>query len=127
MAEAQEGMIDLATHRWRHRLVLIFAPTTTDPAYAEQVAALADHESDNADRDLLIGQFPAHGPSQFNGQEITSGTMATLRQQLAVEQDSFAVLLVGKDGGVKLRSDRPLATERIFTTIDQMPMRQQER
>ncbi len=119
--------INLAAYRWRNRLVLVFAPTATDTAYLEQVAAFAGHDADNADRDLLIGQFPAQGLSQFNGREIASGAAATLRQQLAVERGSFAVLLIGKDGGVKVRSDRPLTAAQIFATIDQMPMRQQER
>lgn len=53
--------------------------------------------------------------------------MASLRQQFAVADGGLIVLLIGKDSGVKLRSDRPLTAEQIFTTIDRMPMRQQER
>jgi len=105
----------------------VFAPTPTDTAYTEQLTIFTGHGPDNADRDLLIGQFPAQGTGQFNGQEIASDAAASLRQQFAVEGSGFTVLLIGKDGGVKLRSDRPLTAEQIFTTIDRMPMRQQER
>lgn len=127
MTEAQAGRVDLAAHRWQHRLVLVFAPTATDTAYTEQLTIFTGHDPDNADRDLLIGQFPAQGTGQFNGQEIASDAVASLRQQFAVAGGGFTVLLIGKDGGVKLRSDRPLPAEQIFTTIDRMPMRQQER
>ena len=47
-----------------------------------------------------------------------------LRAALAV--DGFEVLLVGKDGGVKLRQETPLSVDDLFATIDAMPMRQRE-
>jgi len=36
------------------------------------------------------------------------------------------VLLIGKDGGVKLRSKAPIAPRTLVETIDAMPMRQDE-
>jgi len=36
------------------------------------------------------------------------------------------VVLIGKDGGEKLRSAQPITAERLFATIDAMPMRQSE-
>jgi hypothetical protein len=35
-------------------------------------------------------------------------------------------LLIGKDGGVKLRSSEPVSVKDIFGLIDSMPMRRQE-
>lgn len=35
----------------------------------------------------------------------------------------FEVLLVGKDGAVKLRSRKPITLEALFAEIDAMPMR----
>jgi hypothetical protein len=40
---------------------------------------------------------------------------------------SFAVVLVGKDGGEKRRSNDVVAVEELFAQIDAMPMRQSER
>jgi len=39
----------------------------------------------------------------------------------------FALMLVGKDGAVKFRSDKVVVPDEIFGLIDQMPMRQKER
>ncbi len=44
----------------------------------------------------------------------------------AWRRSTFAVLLIGKDGGVKLRSGRPFALHALFDAIDAMPMRQDE-
>ena len=38
----------------------------------------------------------------------------------------FTVVLVGKDGGEKYRSHRPLSTAELFALIDAMPMRRAE-
>lgn len=40
--------------------------------------------------------------------------------------NQFTLLLIGKDGGEKLRSTKPVEIETIFTLIDSMPMRQAE-
>jgi len=39
---------------------------------------------------------------------------------------AFASILVGKDGGVKLRSNAPVSAERLSNVIDAMPMRRRE-
>ena len=38
----------------------------------------------------------------------------------------FKLVLVGKDGGVKLEKDAVLQPEELFAVIDRMPMRQRE-
>jgi len=38
----------------------------------------------------------------------------------------FEILLIGLDGGVKLRQDEVIDTETLFARIDAMPMRRQE-
>lgn len=43
-----------------------------------------------------------------------------------VTPDQFTLLLIGKDGGEKFRSAKPVEIETIFRLIDSMPMRQAE-
>ena len=35
-------------------------------------------------------------------------------------------MLIGKDGGVKLRQEEPISVADLFALIDSMPMRKQE-
>lgn len=44
----------------------------------------------------------------------------------AIDPDTFSVLLIGKDGSIKMRKDDIISTREIFQLIDSMPMRQQE-
>lgn len=41
-------------------------------------------------------------------------------------EDDFAVLLVGKDGGVKRRANDPVNLNELFAQIDRLPMRRAE-
>ena len=118
--------IDLANYRWENRLVLIFAPTTANPALTSQLDTFAGRDTEVVDRDLLLGSCPLGENGNFGGapSDVSAGEM--LREELGVATDGFTVLLIGKDGGVKLRSATPLPAEKIFATIDSMPMRQRE-
>lgn len=101
---------DLTQYRWHNRPLVIFAPSKTDPAYVAQMAMLEKQKAELADRDIIV--FSDTSPTA-NG---------TLRKQL--NPKGFEVVLVGKDGGMKLRETTPLDTEVLFSTIDKMPMRQ---
>ncbi|WP_407496047.1 DUF4174 domain-containing protein [Pseudooceanicola sp. MF1-13] len=103
---------DLSEYRWSHRPVMIFAPSENDDQYEQAMAALQLAQAGLADRDIIV--LTDTDPSA-NG---------ALRQDLNAQ--GFTMLLVGKDGGVKLRSDDIILPEDLFATIDQMPMRQQE-
>jgi len=101
---------DLDQYRWHNRPLVIFAPSKTDPAYVEQMAMLEKHKSELAEREIIV--LSDTSPNE-NG---------TLRKQL--NPKGFEVVLVGKDGGMKLRETTPLSTEVLLSTIDRMPMRQ---
>jgi hypothetical protein len=49
-----------------------------------------------------------------------------LRKKFGVTADEFEVILIGKDGTVKLRSKAAVSTSALFQLIDAMPMRQEE-
>jgi hypothetical protein len=47
-------------------------------------------------------------------------------KQFGVMEEEFRVMLIGKDGGVKLNSEQPVTVNQIFELIDSMPMRHHE-
>jgi len=63
------------------------------------------------------------------GREVPTRTIPRapeLRSRYGVSGDSFALLLVGKDGGVKLTRNEPVALDEICALVDRMPMRRRE-
>ncbi|MFW2545226.1 DUF4174 domain-containing protein [Primorskyibacter sp. 2E107] len=98
--------------RWQARPVLIFAPSGTDEDFRRQMRLFDAVRAGLAERDIVV--FADTAPK--------AGGL--LRQRFGIE--GFQVLLVGKDGGVKLSQSSPLAPDTLFATIDAMPMRRQE-
>ena len=101
-----------AAHAGRSRVLLVLAPPH-DAWLAEQARILASDPAGVTERNLVL---LAPDGSERDG----------LRRRYDVAPDAFAVLLIGKDGGVKLRGVRPFALRTLFGAIDAMPMRQDE-
>lgn len=118
--------MDLMLHRAKHRLLLIFAPSTSDERYMEQERLLADEESGLEDRDLLLLRILEDGTGAAAGEPVPAEAAASARREHGVEDGRFAVALVGRDGGVKFRADEPVPATEIFGRIDAMPMRRRE-
>jgi len=127
VGSAAAAAIDLKQYQWQHRLLLLFAPSVEDPAYQALGRELQEQARGVQDRDLMVFQVLEQGPSLVAGQEISSAAAQALRQRFAVRSGTCTVVLVGKDGGVKLQRTGQVALADIFALIDSMPMRQQER
>ncbi|MGI4802498.1 MAG: DUF4174 domain-containing protein [Janthinobacterium lividum] len=84
------------------RRLYIYAPTASDPALIQQRHLVDAARPGLAERDLVLIEIIGKRPH-------------------------FEAVLVGKDGGEKLRAATPLTPERLFETIDAMPLRLQER
>ena len=71
-------------------------------------------------------------PAALNERQVTIVDMvpqdarAASLQLDADDEEAFTVLLIGKDGGVKLRRHEPVTIALLTRTIDAMPMRRQE-
>ncbi len=74
----------------------------------------------------MVFQILEAGPSQINTQPINPDAAQLLRENLIVSPGQFAVILVGKDGGVKLHRQEETQLDDIFGLIDSMPMGQEE-
>ena len=114
-----ENPAALAAMRGQERPLLLFAPPGDDRA-ARQQAIATSHTKAFAERDIRL--ITIAGDTVAGAGDDAS----TLRRRYRVARDAFAMILIGKDGGEKLRSADPIPAERLFATIDAMPMRRDE-
>ena len=114
----------LAGLRWRHRVVLLLADHPGDPALRAQSALLNEARADLTERDTLL--ITATTTVEIDGRASPAPTPDALRRAYAPDSTGFAVALIGKDGGVKLRIADPVPARDILDLIDSMPMRQRE-
>ena len=108
----------LRSHYWQKRVLLVAAPAPDHPAFKEQKALLAPQRDGLAARDVVVLDVIYNRLSEADKQFLT--------QKMGVQPAQFAAVLIGKDGGVKLKSTRPIAPATLFGTVDKMPMRRQE-
>lgn len=118
--------VDLEVYRWKNRLVLICAPSRDSSPYRRQKDLLAGQQDEMQDRDIVVIELLMTGESTIGPDPLTMDQQLRLRGDYAVSGEGFHFVLVGKDGGVKLRATQPVAPEDLFERIDRMPMRQQE-
>ena len=104
--------VDLDDFAWVARQIVVFANSERDPAFTQQMELLSQRPLDLADRDVVI--IVDTDPS---------GESA-LRTKLRPR--GFMMVLIGKDGQVKLRKPLPWDVRELSRSIDKMPMRRQE-
>lgn len=117
---APQASAPLDAMRWEERVLLVFAPQERDAALSKQRKIVGADGDGFRDRELRIVEVV--GESVAGARDYAP----RLRQRYHIASDEFAAVLVGKDGTVKLRTNRPIDTAQLFTTIDSMPMRQRE-
>ena len=123
-----DALPELREHRWRHRVLLVFAPAPDLAAYGEQMARLAEAAPQLEERDVRVASvLDAGGSAPQAGSALTLPALPpararALRRRLGVPAGEFRVVLVGKDGGAKLARRTPLTASTLLSTIDGMPV-----
>jgi hypothetical protein len=118
--------VDLGEYKWKSRLLLIFSPSESHPDYMAQKIELEEQMAEVEDRDLIVFTVLEEGESLIGGSSVGDTAAESLRNQFGIESGQHTVILMGKDGGEKLRSTGHVPMEDIFSLIDSMPMRQTE-
>lgn len=116
---------DIRQYQWKNRLLLLFAPSSESATFKKQYDHLTNKQEEVTERDLLIFQLFLLGGQYDNG-ILTKEESQKLYKRYEVPRDAFTLLLIGKDGGLKLRRSEFTEVNDIFNLIDSMPMRQAE-
>lgn len=143
-AAASQPEDPLEAHLWKHRVILITATSMASKPLTTQREwlGISDRDAQKAlgERHLVIytliedrgcrrHTFDKDGSSRHTelGDDVCNALVKRARGRLeATETPDFHLLLIGKDGGDKLESKEPVPKDRLFDTIDAMPMRLRE-
>ena len=110
LAASEEVTLD--QYLWQARPLVIFAPSQDDPRLVQQLKWLEESKDEIEERDVVVVV------------DIEAATTSTLRKEFRPRD--FQIVLVGKDGEVKLRKPFPWDVRELSRQIDKMPMRMQE-
>lgn len=137
LAEANDPLLEA---QWTYRLVVVCAedsipsePTLIDQQYEEAFEDWPGY----IERDMILVWISSEDimswhpkPSAFKDAtlhiRVSEAGATDLRERTNCTPDRDFVVLIGKDGGIKARSETTLSNSELFALIDSMPMRQQE-
>lgn len=115
----------LTEFKWKNRLILVFTESAEDQNFQKQLQLFEKELKAFQERKLvLIHALPEKQKIIIPG--ISGWQDSNLYQNIKRSKDGFEVVLIGLDGGVKLRQKEILETEKLFDLIDSMPMRKAE-
>jgi hypothetical protein len=123
---AEETPMDLSQFQWKNRLLFLFAPNRSHPLFDVLQKSIAIQQAGVADRDLVIFEILESGTSRMDTSDLDPKVAQSLRDKFDARPGQFTVILVGKDGGIKLNRQDQTRLEDIFALIDAMPMRREE-
>ncbi|PQJ80792.1 hypothetical protein BTO18_17140 [Polaribacter porphyrae] len=115
---------DLQKHRWKNRVVLIFSDSKDDEKLQNQINILSKEKEGLAEMKLLIYRF-SQGFFTTNFNTIWFSSTLKIRKYKKKSED-FKIVLIGLDGGIKMKQTTLLSAEKLFAIIDGMPMRRSE-
>ena len=122
-ATATSGMLD--QFRWKNRILVVFADSNNASAARQENALLADRAG-LAERDMVVLTVRGDAVRSVFGSGTDLTAQALRREIKGPPEGEFAAVLIGKDGGQKLRVRDPIVAAELFAVIDTMPMRAAE-
>ena len=114
---------NLSQHLWKNRVILIVSEDNA--AFERQILAFKANEKGMNERSLIVYhlKFDEYEQVMPKSDVHKSTNLFEKYKQVNV---SFEVILIGLDGGIKLRQKDFLSCEKLFAIIDSMPMRSSE-
>jgi hypothetical protein len=115
-----------------YRALVVFAPALDNAQLSQQFSQLKGGALELQRRDVLYVPVVPEGHNQpipvtkVPTARLSEDELAAERQRYDVQAGDFLVVLIGKDGGEKLKSQTPVSMDQLERLIDSMPRRKSE-
>lgn len=104
---------DVSAQQKNYREIWIFSADAGNASFISQKSMLTDAPG-LKERDIQVHEIFGLKSNESIFKKYKASTQ------------NFTFILIGKDGGEKLRANEPVSLEKLYTTIDAMPMRKDE-
>ena len=114
---------DISKHEWTDRVLIIASKEAKE--LNNQIKILQKDQDGLTERKLKIYKVlpKKYSEGLDNHNWIDNNTFY---EKVKRKKGDFEVILIGLDGGVKLRQTEMISLDKLFTLIDGMPMRRRE-
>lgn len=117
---------NLSSHQWNDRLVIILVQDQSNQILKNQISELKKSVDGLEDRQIIVYQSQPGKYQKGLGNGNKWEASGEIYKRLKETDSEFEIVLIGLDGGIKLRKRELLKCEELFGVIDQMPMRRSE-
>jgi hypothetical protein len=111
---------NLSQYLWKNRVILILSEDNA--AFQRQMLAFKANEKGMYERSLIVYHLKSDEYEQVMPKGDVQRSMNLFKKNNQANV-SFELILIGLDGGIKLRQKEFLSCEKLFAIIDSMPMR----
>jgi len=109
----------LEDYLWKNRIIVTFYPSKNNAERSYFLNSINKNLCEFNSRNIIHIDFI------FNEKNHEIEKFESSFENLSLSTSEFRLILIGKDGGIKLNS-RKISLEEIFSLIDTMPMRKEE-
>ena len=109
----------LEDYLWKNRVIVTFSPSKNNTDRSQLLNSINKNLCEFNSRNII------HIDLLFNEKNHEIEKFGNFFENLSLSPSEFRLILIGKDGGIKLNS-RNTSLEEIFSLIDTMQMRQEE-
>ena len=121
---------NLEKHEWKDRILIVKAESEASRTYQIQIEELKNSSAGLKERKLLVYQVIGNKYELIdygNPGIIASGDVSNkINENILNKNIPFEIILIGLDGGIKLKKSDIIRKEELFNIIDSMPMRSSE-
>lgn len=117
---------NIKSHQWENRLLLVITDDINNEIYKNQITELKNNDKGLKERKLLVYQIKKDSYKKGLLENSDWQKSTDLYKTYRKTNTPFEILLIGLDGGIKLRQSKLLNCKYLFSIIDVMPMRRSE-
>ena len=130
LAGAKSNGQDLSDFKWKNRILIVKTLKSDSEKFNGQLNEFKNSNEGFNERKLVLFTMKKDDFSLIDfttGESSYSGKVSeSISKNILNQSSDFEIILIGLDGGIKLRQGEILLKEDLFRIIDAMPMRRNE-
>jgi len=126
LSAQMENNFILEDYQWNNRILLVFSPNSIYTDLTRTMEMVQNNQDGFNERDLKVFQVLGNIGNSSGELVLQRDDANTMRDRFEIGRNEFRVILIGKDGTEKIRSDEAISSDYLFEEIDAMPMRRLE-
>ena len=120
---------DLKTHQWENRILIVKTNDASSTKFQTQLKEFRQAAKEMIERKFVMYAIMEDEYTYINYKSLTLNNVGKTSGKLAKtlnKKEEFEVILIGLDGGIKLRETEVMIRTVLFNKVDSMPMRRSE-